>query len=173
MKQPVDIFLSHDWPRGIYNYGDTGSLIRRKRFLAEEIAAGTLGSMPTEELLYQMKPTYWFSAHLHVKFAALINHAVSRVNYSLMKKLLCDTLKSQRSVKELKITVYLEILLISFCESGCEICEGRQKSLDSIKFQRWISCVQKRNFVNFDTPMRFSLVIIVSDKSVKKSTMYR
>lgn len=77
IKQPIDVFLSHDWPRGIYQYGDTDSLIRRKRFLADEIASGTLGSMPSEELLYHLKPDYWFSAHLHVKFAALVNHDVS------------------------------------------------------------------------------------------------
>jgi len=69
--------MSHDWPRGIYNFGDVDGLVRRKRFFAQEIADGTLGSPPTEELLYHLKPDYWFSAHLHVKFAAIVDHQVT------------------------------------------------------------------------------------------------
>jgi len=69
--------MSHDWPRGIYNFGDVDGLLRRKRFFAQEIESGTLGSPPTEELLYELKPDYWFSAHLHVKFAAIVDHEVT------------------------------------------------------------------------------------------------
>jgi len=68
--------MSHDWPRGIYHFGNISGLLRRKRFLAAEIEDGTLGSAPTEELLYQLKPDYWFAAHLHVKFAAIVDHEV-------------------------------------------------------------------------------------------------
>lgn len=74
LQQPVDIMMSHDWPRGIYNYGDVNQLLRRKQYFREEVESGSLGSPPAEELLFKLKPTFWFSAHLHVKFPALVEH---------------------------------------------------------------------------------------------------
>lgn len=74
VKEPIDIFLSHDWPRGIYHFGDKARLLRQKSFFASEIANDELGSVAAQHLLLTLQPKYWFSAHLHVKFAALLNH---------------------------------------------------------------------------------------------------
>ncbi|XP_047313405.1 lariat debranching enzyme [Impatiens glandulifera] len=74
IQKPMDIFLSHDWPLGITDYGNWRELVQRKRFLKDEIEAKTLGSKPAAELLEKLKPSYWFSAHLHCKFAALVEH---------------------------------------------------------------------------------------------------
>lgn len=73
---PIDVFMSHDWPRGIYYYGSTGELLRKKKFLRQEVESNTLGSPAAEELLAHLQPSYWFSAHLHVKFAAVMQHPV-------------------------------------------------------------------------------------------------
>ena len=32
LTRDLDIFMSHDWPQGIYHHGDTNSLIRKKPF---------------------------------------------------------------------------------------------------------------------------------------------
>jgi len=74
IKEPVDVFLSHDWPRGIERFGDLGDLLRKKKFLKEDVEKNELGSVPAREILMKLKPEYWFSAHLHVKFEATVDH---------------------------------------------------------------------------------------------------
>ena len=74
LSQPIDIFVSHDWPLGVYHHGNVEKLYRFKEYLRSEIEANTLGNPPAGELLALLKPTYWFAAHLHTKFPALIPH---------------------------------------------------------------------------------------------------
>ncbi|KAF2349804.1 Lariat debranching enzyme C-terminal [Trinorchestia longiramus] len=72
---PLDIFLTHDWPRGITKFGDAEKLCRVKPFFTEEVEADALGSKSAQELLQHLQPRYWFSGHLHVKFVALVDHS--------------------------------------------------------------------------------------------------
>lgn len=78
-RSPMDIFLSHDWPQNIWNYGDLDYLLKCKPYFREDICSGKLGNPPLMYLLKQLKPRYWFAAHLHMKFMALVTH-VAGVN---------------------------------------------------------------------------------------------
>ena len=74
VDEPIDIFLSHDWPKNIYNHGDAEQLMRFKPFLRNEIKNNILGSDAAEDVLNTLKPKYWFSGHMHAKFSAIVEH---------------------------------------------------------------------------------------------------
>eukprot|EP00985_Skeletonema_marinoi_P009294 scaffold4321_cov131-Skeletonema_marinoi.AAC.2 len=76
-ERPIDVFISHDWPRGIYHHGNVNQLLKKKPFFQKEVQDNSLGSPANEQLLHLLKPRYWFSAHLHVKFSAEIRHRSS------------------------------------------------------------------------------------------------
>ncbi|KAK6524494.1 hypothetical protein TWF281_011401 [Arthrobotrys megalospora] len=70
----VDIFVSHDWPEGITKYGNEAKLLAVKQHFRKEAAEGRLGSPPLMGVLRKLKPSYWFAAHMHVKFPAVVDH---------------------------------------------------------------------------------------------------
>lgn len=74
----VDVFMSHDWPQGIEHEGDLEALLRAKPFFKDDIRTGQLGSPPLRAILRALRPSFWFAAHLHVKFAALVHHDGSK-----------------------------------------------------------------------------------------------
>jgi lariat debranching enzyme len=71
IRTQVDVGLSHDWPRAIEYHGDSEALFRKKSFFRQESMDGTLGSLAAKYVMDRLRPSYWFSAHMHVKFAAL------------------------------------------------------------------------------------------------------
>jgi lariat debranching enzyme len=75
VRTQVDIGLSHDWPRGMEWKGDYKQLFRWKPDFEQEAKDGTLGSVAATTVLERLRPAYWFSAHMHCKFAGLWAHA--------------------------------------------------------------------------------------------------
>ncbi|KAK5199709.1 lariat debranching enzyme [Exophiala xenobiotica] len=74
LRSQVDIGLSHDWPQGIEMHGDYEWLFRNKKGFGEDSKNGKLGSVAARKCLDRLRPPYWFSAHLHTKFTAILNH---------------------------------------------------------------------------------------------------
>jgi lariat debranching enzyme len=77
LRTQVDVGISHDWPRGIEWLGDWKALFAKKDLFEADARAGTLGSSAGKYVLDRLRPPYWFSAHLHCKFSAIVNHAVA------------------------------------------------------------------------------------------------
>ncbi|KAG5953500.1 hypothetical protein E4U53_005391 [Claviceps sorghi] len=71
MRTQVDIGISHDWPRYIENHGDSAWLFRKKPDFRSDAERGQLGSTAAEYVMDRLRPPYWFSAHMHIKFAAI------------------------------------------------------------------------------------------------------
>eukprot|EP01132_Coremiostelium_polycephalum_P003118 gene3118-3899_t len=98
----IDIFFSHDWPNGIAEYGDKNSLYRFKKHLKSDIESGELGNPHTMQLMKSLKPKFWFSAHLHVKYSAVFPHNNQDNNYN------CDN-NNNNNEDDKKVTRFLAL----------------------------------------------------------------
>ncbi|PNS14730.1 hypothetical protein CAC42_1752 [Sphaceloma murrayae] len=74
IRTQVDIGISHDWPKGVEWEGDHSRLFRSKGHLEQDARDGRLGNTAARQVLERLRPRWWFSAHLHVKFAATVEH---------------------------------------------------------------------------------------------------
>jgi lariat debranching enzyme len=66
-----------------------------------------LGSPPLQRVLQKLKPSYWFSAHLHVKFPAIYDHSKAKEDAKEASQnpdeiLLSDDSEDDDKVTELK-----------------------------------------------------------------------
>ncbi|KAJ5178540.1 RNA lariat debranching enzyme [Penicillium coprophilum] len=75
VRTQIDIGLSHDWPKGVEKHGDYATLFRKKSGFKADSDSGKLGSVAAREALDHLRPAYWLSAHLHVRFTAKVPHS--------------------------------------------------------------------------------------------------
>ena len=75
LKSQVDIGISHDWPRGVEWMGNWKALFAKKDLFEADARAGTLGSSAARYVMDRLRPPHWFSAHLHCKFSATVDHS--------------------------------------------------------------------------------------------------
>lgn len=74
IRTQVDLGLSHDWPNRVELCGDYETLFAKKQGFREDSNNGRLGSIAARFVLDRLRPAFWFSAHLHVKFNAVVQH---------------------------------------------------------------------------------------------------
>lgn len=74
LSSQIDVGISHDWPSGVEWLGDYKWLFRKKDLFEADARNGKLGSIAAKLVLQRLRPPYWFSAHLHIKYAAVIDH---------------------------------------------------------------------------------------------------
>jgi hypothetical protein len=72
VRLPVDIGISHDWPRRMEWFGDYEKLFVDRPSFLESAITDNLGSAPAEEVKKFLRPRYWFSGHMHVKYSAVV-----------------------------------------------------------------------------------------------------
>ncbi|KAK0611858.1 lariat debranching enzyme, C-terminal domain-containing protein [Immersiella caudata] len=72
LRSPVEIALSHDWPAWVELFGEHEKLFAAKPHFLASALGDSLGSKPSTELLGHLRPSYWFSGHMHVKFSATV-----------------------------------------------------------------------------------------------------
>ncbi|UNI19630.1 lariat debranching enzyme [Purpureocillium takamizusanense] len=79
LESGVDIAMSHDWPSWVELFGDYKSLFASHPHFLESASKDGLGSFPATELLNHLRPAHWFSAHMHHRFTATIQHTAERI----------------------------------------------------------------------------------------------
>ena len=86
VRSQVDIGISHDWPRGVEWMGDWKALFSKKDLFEADARAGTLGSSAAKYVMDRLRPPHWISAHLHCKFAAVVDYDNDKASSSANKQ---------------------------------------------------------------------------------------
>jgi lariat debranching enzyme len=95
VRSPVDIAISHDWPRRVEWFGDYQGLFADRPSFFESVKVDGLGSAPAERVMDHLRPRHWFSGHMHVKYSAVVQHA-GNANGDIFKDVIIpDELRAQ------------------------------------------------------------------------------
>jgi lariat debranching enzyme len=95
VRFPVDIGISHDWPRRVEWYGDYKKLFADRPGFFESAKIDNLGSAPAEQVMNHLRPKYWFSGHMHIKYSAVVEHKGNMVEDIFKDLAISDELRDQ------------------------------------------------------------------------------
>jgi lariat debranching enzyme len=76
----IELGLSHDWPAWVELFGDSEDLYAKNPHFYESAKKDGLGSKPANQLLDHLRPSYWFSGHMHVRFEATVQHCEASID---------------------------------------------------------------------------------------------
>ncbi|KAJ7084059.1 lariat debranching enzyme, C-terminal domain-containing protein [Mycena belliarum] len=133
---PVDIMMSHDWPRGIEKHGDTEALLHENPRLKTSIYSNALGSPVYEVLLNTLKPKRWCAGHMHVRFTAEVRH-------DEQQPLLSQTTKFLALDKPGEGRAFLEVIDVPTPEAHQQPPEGTRHRTPELFFDpHWLAIVR-------------------------------
>ncbi|GMM32534.1 RNA lariat debranching enzyme [Martiniozyma asiatica (nom. inval.)] len=158
------VFVSHDWPEGIYNYGNVNQLTKFKPHFKKDIYRHELGNPWSMQLMRNLKPNWWFSAHLHCKFEATINWSTQK-RVSPSGRALTDFKKTKVDSQEIPLDFSdseeginkdeIELEIDSDADAGTE--ETLSKSAEAAITSNFLAldkCLPKRKFLEvMDLPL--------------------
>ncbi|KAL8943028.1 MAG: hypothetical protein Q9216_001316 [Gyalolechia sp. 2 TL-2023] len=82
IRSQVDVGMSHDWPWKVEWKGDWKQLFRFKPHFQSDAKSGRLGSPAAKYVMDRLRPKWWFAAHLHCKFSAVVNYDLKGDSHS-------------------------------------------------------------------------------------------
>lgn len=106
LKESVDVGLSHDWPAYVELFGDYEALFRRKPHFLESAKKDNLGSKPAVEVMNQLRPSYWFSGHMHDKYSATVVYKGNRFEDTVLALKVSPSIRN--AIPAFKSKRYLE-----------------------------------------------------------------
>ncbi|KAI4184301.1 MAG: hypothetical protein L6R41_004832 [Letrouitia leprolyta] len=74
IRSQIDAAVSHDWPQKVEWKGDWKQLFQFKPYFQSDAKSGRLGSPAGKHVMERLRPKWWFAAHMHCKFSAIVNH---------------------------------------------------------------------------------------------------
>jgi len=95
VRYPIDICISHDWPRRVEWFGDYNKLFADRPAFFESVKTDNLGSAPAEQVMNHLRPTHWFSGHMHIKYSAVVEHKDNIVEDIFQDLAISDELRAQ------------------------------------------------------------------------------
>ncbi|KAF2185369.1 hypothetical protein K469DRAFT_166698 [Zopfia rhizophila CBS 207.26] len=95
VRFPVDIGISHDWPRRVEWFGDYKKLFADRPSFFESAKIDNLGSAPAEQVMNLLRSKYWFSGHMHVKYSAVMEHKDNTVEDVFKDLAISNELRAQ------------------------------------------------------------------------------